>query len=187
MLQTKFEPFPILESERLVLRKIGSSDAPQLFELRSDEKVMRYIDRPIAKTLDDVFPFIAISSDLIERNEGIHWAICFKNENLLVANICLWHFSKEHFRVETGYSMLHRYWGQGIMSEAIQLILKYAFENMNANTVEADINPLNFRSATILERNGFLKEAHFKEKYFWNGKFRDSAVYVLLKSNWTGQ
>lgn len=184
MLKVNFDPFPVLVTDRLLLRRTVVSDAERLFQMRSDKRVMQYIIRPLATSIEDVLPIIAIFDELLASNEGIHWAICLKEENLFIGNISLFRFKKEHSRAELGYYLHSEYWNKGIMSEAIQVTLKYAFETMEANSVEADINPTNLASAKILERNGFEREAFFKERYFWQDSFRDSAVFSLLSSDW---
>ena len=52
---------------------------------------------------------------------------------------------------------------------------------MQLHSLEAKINPSNSASAMLLEKNNFIKEAHFKEDCFWEGEFSDTVVYSLLK------
>ena len=80
--------------------------------------------------------------------------------------------------------MLPEFWGNGLMSEAIKAALDFAFFKMGMHSIEADINPENLASARILERNGFTREAFFRENFYWNGKFLNSAIYSLLKSEY---
>jgi ribosomal-protein-alanine N-acetyltransferase len=66
------------------------------------------------------------------------------------------------------------------MHEAIQAVLNYGFSELKLHSVEANINPVNEASRRLLEKNNFVKEAHFKENYYFNGSFSDSAVYSLI-------
>jgi [ribosomal protein S5]-alanine N-acetyltransferase len=184
MLHIQFDPFPELITGRLRLRRMVANDAERLFQLRSDPRVMQHIDRPLMHSLDDAYPFIAKNDEYIENEEGINWAICLKEDNLYIGNICLWHLSKENYQAELGYSLMPHYWHRGIMSEAMQAVLRYGFETMKANRMEADTNPLNIDSCKTLELNGFKREAYFKEKYYWLGEFRDTVIYALLRSQW---
>jgi ribosomal-protein-alanine N-acetyltransferase len=54
---------------------------------------------------------------------------------------------------------------------------------MNLHSIEANINPENIASRKLLEKTGFVREAYFKENYFFNGKFIDSEIYSLLNKN----
>ena len=60
-------------------------------------------------------------------------------------------------------------------------MLNYAFNTVGFHSVEAVIDPNNFGSARVLEKNGFRKEAHFIENFFWNNEFIDSVHYGILK------
>jgi ribosomal-protein-alanine N-acetyltransferase len=182
MIELNFKPFPQLETGRLVLRNMVIDDAPEIFFLRSDNDVMRYIDREPAKTIKDAEDLINKITTDINANEAVMWAISLKEDpKKLIGTICLWHFQKEHFRGETGYMLHPLHWRKGIMKEALIKILDYGFNALNLHSVEAHISPENIASATLLERTGFVREAYFKESFHFRGKFLDTAVYSKLK------
>ena len=180
MLELNFDPFPTLTTERLVLRRMSENDANEMFFLRSDKEVMKYIDREPAQSVDDAKAFIQMIDTLLDKNESINWAITVKEYPWLVGNICLWNVRKEHFRAELGY-VLHPSWqGKGIMHEALKAVLEYGFNSMKLHSVDANINPANIASQKVLEKAGFVREAYFRENYYHDGKFLDSAIYSLL-------
>ena len=181
-LNLNFDPFPTLETERLSLRRLELSDAKDYHEIRSDKKVMQYIARPLAQTIDDSIGVIQRVHETIKKSEGINWAVCLKNDPKVIGTVGFYRTNPTHYRTEIGYEMRPEHWGKGLMSEAIQAVLKYAFFTMNFHSVEANIDPVNRRSENILVRNNFIKEAHFRENYFFEGRFTDSAIYSLLKS-----
>lgn len=183
MLELNFNPFPELVTERLLLRKITDNDDKALFEMRSDERVMQFIDRPLAKSIDDVRDLIKKINDGLEKNEGINWAISLQSSPLLIGTIGFWRTEKEHYRGEIGYMLHPDFQKKGIMQEAMVKVIDHGFNVMKLHSVEANVNPLNISSIKILEKNGFVREAYFKENYFSNGKFLDSAIYSLLNSS----
>ena len=80
--------------------------------------------------------------------------------------------------------MLHpAFWKKGIMKEALLHVIDFGFDEMNLHSIEANINPDNTASAMLLESTGFVKEAYFKEDYFFNGAFHDTIIYSRLKLN----
>jgi [ribosomal protein S5]-alanine N-acetyltransferase len=87
---------------------------------------------------------------------------------------------KEHYRAEIGYALHPEHQGIGLMQEALNAVLDYGFTVMNLHSVEANVNPNNAASINLLQRNGFMREGMFRENYFYNGKFLDSAIYSLL-------
>jgi ribosomal-protein-alanine N-acetyltransferase len=181
MLNTDFTVFPILYTERLILKEITDKDASVLFEMRRDPEIMKYIDRPIPKSIDDIHELIQKMEIMKSKGEGISWGI-FKKENLEVniGNIGLYRIIAEHYRAEVGYMLNIGNYQQGIMFEAIQKVIEFGFTNMKLHSIEANINPENIASRKLLEKAGFIREAYFKENFYFNGKFTDSEIYSLL-------
>lgn len=175
-----FLPFLNLESERLLLRQITPDDVNEIFALRSNPETMKYIPRPLATTKDDAMGHIKMIQDKIVSNEGINWAITEKGNPKMIGIIGHYRIRWEHFRSEIGYMLLPEYQGKGIITEAIQLMVNYGFNEMNMHSLEAIIDPENTASARVLEKNNFVKEAHFKENEFYDGKFLDAVVYSIL-------
>ena len=181
MLSVNFNPFPVINTERLLLRQVEKSDVNEIFFLRSDKNVLQYLDRPPAANKDEAASWIEKINDLEKNNESILWAITLKPDNTLVGTICLWNIQKEHYRSEIGYALHPDQQGKGIMQEAMTAILDYGFTIMKLHSIEANVNPKNLSSIKLLERNNFIREAYFKENYFYDGKFLDSAIYSLIR------
>lgn len=180
MLSLNFTPFPALSTERLQLKQITPDDAPALLVLRSNQEVMKYIDRSLAASTDDVLQLIQAITDALQKNNGVTWGIFLKEGSPLMGTIGFWQIQKEHDRAEIGYLLHPSLQGKGLMQEAMKAVLQYGFQTMNLHSVEANVNPANAASIKILERNGFVREAYFRENYFYNGKFLDSMIYSLL-------
>lgn len=183
MLEVNFTPFPTLTTDRLILREAKMEDAPEVFFLRSDADVIKYIDRSPAQSLEEAKHFIQMVKDSQANNTGISWNITLKGDDKMIGNIALWRIDKENFRAELGYVLHPSQQGKGIMNEALLAVADYGFNNMRLHSIEANINPGNMASQRLLERNGFVREAYFKENYFYDGRFIDSAIYSLLTPN----
>ena len=183
MLNLSFKPFPLIETERLRLRKISRKDVNEIFFLRSDKRVLHYLDKAPAKTKKDAYDFIKILHDAEKNADGITWGITLKNIEKIIGTIGFWRMQKEHYRAEIGYILHPDYWGKGITQEAMTAVIKYGFEVMKLHSIEANVNPDNAASIRLLEKNGFVREAYFKENYYFDGKFLDSAIYSLIISD----
>lgn len=181
MLQVNFDPFPDITTERLLLRQVNAGDANEMFWLRSNEQVMKYIGRPRPKTVEEVLPFIQKIIDNATNNEGVAWAITLRDDPTLIGHISFHVLMKEHHRAEVGYLLHPAHHGKGLVDEALQAILAYGFNTMGLHSVEAITSPENKASRKLLERNGFVQEGYFKENFYWEGRFLDSVVYSLLK------
>ena len=180
MLDIQFPSFPQLETERCRLRQVEYTDAHQCFSLRSDERVMRYIDRDKWSNIDEAHDHISKMKESFQKAEGISWAVCLKENNNMIGMAGLWRIIKEHHRAEIGYTLSPDFWNKGLMTEVIREIIRFGFDEMNLHSIEANINPENLASIKILEKNNFRKEAYFRENYFYNGKFLDSVIYCRL-------
>lgn len=182
MLQLGFNPFPELETDRLLLRRIDLNDDSDLFVLRSDERVLEFIGKEPAKDLKEVYDFIRMIDDGIRLNTAIMWGIVFKNEpGKLIGTICYWNIRPENYRAEIGFMLRPDYWRKGIMKEAVQKIIEFGFISMKLHSIEARIHSDNRGSAAIMESTGFLKEGHLKEDFYFRGKFHDTIIYSRLQ------
>lgn len=183
MLEINFHPFKNLESKRLLLRRIIETDVDEIFELRSNPETMKFIPRPLAKTKEDALVHFKTIDENIENNKGINWAITLKGNPKLIGIIGHYRIQPENHRCEIGYMILPQYNGQGIVTEAIKLVLEYGFDDLQMHSIEAVIDPENKASERVLQKNGFVKEAHILENELWNGKFWDTVIYSILKRN----
>lgn len=183
MLQLNFTPFPQLETQRLLLRKLTMDDAAEIFFLRSDERVLQFIGREPAISLQEAENFIERISKAIETNESVLWAIALKDDpGRTIGTICYWQIQPENYRAEIGYVLHPDHWRKGFMQEAIEKVLEYGFEEMKLHSIEARISSDNTASAAVLDKTGFTKDAYFKEDFFFRGKFSDTIVYSCLQS-----
>lgn len=174
------EKFPTLETERLLLRETIDSDAAHLFELRSSEQTMRYIDLEPWKEKKEAQERIVDMVKWFKEKEAIQWAISLKGSSEQIGLVCLLRMKKENFRTEIGYMINPTYQRKGIALEAVTKIIDYAFNTMHFHSIEANINPLNTPSIILCEKVGFVKEAHFKENHFFRDTFYDTAIYSKL-------
>lgn len=180
MLVLDFNPFPNLSTERLVLNQITMDDKEDLLVLRSNQQVMKYIPRPLAKTLEDAAFLIETMYTGINNTESINWGIRLKPDNKLIGIIGFVKFLKPHYRAEVGYLLHPNFQRMGIMQEALTAVINYGFNDLKLHSIEAIIDPRNASSAGILEKNNFVKEAYFKECFFFDGVFLDSVYYSRI-------
>ncbi|KQC01530.1 GNAT family N-acetyltransferase [Pedobacter sp. Hv1] len=181
MLTLNFPSFPVLETERLILREHALTDAHDLFQMRTNEEVMRYIDRERPKAIKDMETFISTFNDGFKQGQHIAWIMALKeNPDVMIGSIGYWRTNLVNYRAEIGYMLLPAYWRKGFVSEALIKTIAFGFDQMNLHSIQANINPGNDASRQILRKHGFVKEAYFREDYYFNGKFLDSEIYSLL-------
>jgi ribosomal-protein-alanine N-acetyltransferase len=181
MLYFNFTPFTEITTSRLLLRHISLNDAAAFFLLRSDEKVMMYIDKEPLKNITEAEILIQRIEDDLQKNDAITWGICLPNNpGQLLGTIGFWRILKDHYRAEVGYMLHPDLWNKGFMHEALKQVINFGFETIKLHSIEAHINPGNAASAALLLKSGFTQDAYFKEDYFFRGKFLDSAIFSLI-------
>jgi ribosomal-protein-alanine N-acetyltransferase len=182
MLSINFGSFPIIATERLLLRQIRVDDVDDVFAFRSNKKAMQYISRPIATTTEDVLKLITMMNDFYANNKAISWGICFKDTNKVIGTIGYVKIDTNNFRAEIGYMLLPTYHRQSIMQEAIKPVIDFGFNTIQLHSIEAIVHPDNIASKNILLKNGFVQEAYFRENFYYDGEYLDTVIFSLLKS-----
>ncbi|MGH8128427.1 MAG: GNAT family N-acetyltransferase [Gammaproteobacteria bacterium] len=173
-----------LTTPRLVLRPLHKSDAPDLFALRSDPKVMRYWSNSPWTSIDKAYELIARDEEAMATGQYIHLGLERKNDEQLIGTCTLFKLSEQCRRAEIGYGLASSAWRQGYMHEALVALLNYGFAELGLNRVEADIDPDNVASARSLLRLDFKKEGHLRERWIVDEQVSDSDLYGLLFSEW---
>jgi len=156
MLHINFTPFPILHTQRLTLRATTHDDSPVLYELRTNEDVMRHINRPRPDSLADITALIEKIHGMIAANEGIQWAISTPIDDKYLGSVGYHKITLEEFRAEVGYMLHPAMQGKGIMTEALAAAIDYGFREMGLHIIDAVVNPANIKSQAVLERFGFV-------------------------------
>jgi [ribosomal protein S5]-alanine N-acetyltransferase len=155
MISRNFTSFPILTTERLTLRQLVATDEQAIFNLRSDTEINKFLDRKIADSLDDAKQFINIVNKNIDNNTSIYWGVTFSGKSELMGTICLFGFSDESDKCEIGYELLTNFQRQGVMQEAAEEVIDYAFNTIGVQKIEAFFHRDNQRSKKLLEKFSF--------------------------------
>jgi ribosomal-protein-alanine N-acetyltransferase len=175
-----FEPFPALETPRLVLRRILPSDAGAFHRLRSDPEVTRYRGRPPLTRAEAEQRLVELDADL-GANALVMWGMALRDSHDLIGTCLLFHWDKEHMHAEVGYELTPALWGRGLVPEAVRAILAFGFDAMDLHRVEANVDPDNARSIRVLEKLGFVREATLRENWRFGARFTSSAIFGLLR------
>ena len=178
-----FKPIQ-LNSERLVLRRLVEPDLLALFGIFSNAEVMRYWSSPPMTDISDAAQMLLNIQEGYRNGNVLQLGIERKTDQALIGTCTLHNLHLKSCRAEIGYALGRTYWRQGYMREALTVLIDYAFESLELNRLEADIDPRNTASEKLLERLGFLKEGYLRQRWIVNGEVSDSVFYGLLRSDW---
>ena len=173
-----------LATERLTLRYLAEADALALFEIFSHPEVMRYWGGPAWTDMAQARQMVMDSQEGCRTGGAFIFGIERRADQVLVGTCSLFHFHTPSRRAEIGYALGRPYWGSGYMHEALLALVNHAFSSLGLNRLEADIDPRNLASARTLERLGFVKEGHLRERWIVNDEVSDTDWYGLLRREW---
>lgn len=173
-----------LPSARVTLRSLTPVDAPTILGFFSDRAVMRYWSRPPMVALAEAKALLREVIAGYRSGASLQLGIERNVDRVLVGTCTLFHLNRNCRRAEIGYALGSLHWGQGLMHGALQTLLTYAFDELALNRIEADIDPRNAASARVLQRLGFVKEGHLRERWVVDGAVSDTDLYGLLRRDW---
>ncbi|MGB7340156.1 MAG: GNAT family N-acetyltransferase [Phototrophicaceae bacterium] len=173
-----------LETQRLLLRPLNHNDLDDLYEYAQDPAVYQpgmwqpYDSKEQARQhLDEL---------LASYNHGLMWwAIEHKADQKMIGRCELSHIDRDDHHAEIGYALHQNYWRKGIMIEALQQIMTYAFNTMNLNRLHAKTLITNTASQKLLIKAGFQQEGHLRQHSQVKGYPEDVYIYGLLRSDTT--
>jgi ribosomal-protein-alanine N-acetyltransferase len=177
---------PRLSGRRLELRALTREDAPAIFAIFGDPAVMKYWSSPPLQSLSEAAGIIEEIQSLFSARLGFQWGICLRETGQVLGTCTLFHLNEPHRRAEVGFALRQSSWGQGLASEALQLLIAHAFQTLGLHRLEADVDPDNERSLRLLERQGFRREGHLRERWHHLGQLRDAIFLGLLRHEWSG-
>ena len=175
-----FTQFPVLKTKRLTLRDIRLSDAPEIFRMRSSDRVNRFIARADMSDAGDALALAEKTRQAYEQGSGIGWAGVLTDEGAIIGTCGFNRIDYPNLRAEIGGELSVEYWGRHLALEAVAAIVQFGLETMNLHAIEAKLSPGNRGAIALLSHLGFVKEAHFKDYIYFNGGFSDMVVYTLI-------
>jgi [ribosomal protein S5]-alanine N-acetyltransferase len=178
---------PTIDTARLRLRWLTSADVPALFAIFGDPEVCRYWSRPALPDLAAADALLQEIVHLFSERSLFQWGIAERATDRVVGTCTLASLSAEHHRAEVGFALAKEVWGRGYLAEVLPALLLFAFDTLDLHRIEADVDPRNARSIGLLERAGFQREGHLRERYRVAGEVQDALIYGLLRPEWAAR
>ena len=180
-----FSYFPILETERLILRKITIEDLEDMYSYSSNVEVPKYASWNPHNSLLDTKESIERVLSQWENKKLVHWGIEYKENRKLIGTIEFVTWETQHKVAEIGYCLSQDYWGIGIAPEAAKEVIKYGFNNMDLVRIQARCYLENVGSARVMEKAEMSFEGIIRKGLFAKGKHQDLKMYSILKEEFS--
>ena len=179
-----YRTFPTLETERLRLREIILKDRHAIFAIRNDYEVTKFNTGAAYVDIHQADQLITGMRDEYRNRKAIRWGITHKTDDIVMGMVGFNYWDTRDNRGSIGFDLARAYWRKGIMSEAVQAVLRFGFIQMALNRTEADASIYNTASINLLGKLGFVQEGHQREQYYEDGKYHDLLLFALLKRDW---
>lgn len=174
----------MIESERLLLRPVLSSDKEQMFAYRSDTETNKF-QGFIPTQLSEVDAFIAKNAKEINLSESwFQLVIIEKASGKIIGDLGIHFIGDVNQQCELGITISRKFHGRGFATEAMKAAINYLFIKLKKHRITGSVDPENKASIALLQRLDFRKEAHFKKSLYLNGVWVDDVIYGLLNEEW---
>lgn len=179
---TVFQTFPVLHTERLDLIEIKQRHLNDLFKIFGNPAVTSFYNVTTLEKEAEAQQFINHFRNRFNEGAAIRWGLALKGCNTIIGTLGYNNFTKHH-RANIGYDLLPEFWNNGYITEALKAVLRFGFDQLYINRIEAEVMQGNVASERVLEKLGFKKEGVLRQWMYWNNKHFDMNMFSLLRSD----
>lgn len=176
-MQAIFTPFPVLKTQRLILRAITLTDAEALFSMRSNPQMHLYTDTKMDESIEETKSYIEKMNAGVKANRWLIWAIEEKATGRVIGSISIWNLDAEKNTAELGYGLNPEFQGHGYMQEALQCVVDYGLKTMKLTILEAYTEAENTASSSLLLKCGFAKTGEMDDQGYLNERVYHMHIY----------
>ena len=173
-----------LQTERLLLRRFGIEDAEEFYRnVTSDSKVNKFLTWSLHKSVEETRELLTGWVERYENPERYCWAIVLKENEQLIGTIAAPTIKNRTETAEVTYCIGSAWWGLGIVTEALSEVIRYLFEEIQVNRIEAGYDANNPASGRVLEKVRMQKEGILRKAGRNNQGLFDLVFCAILRSD----
>ena len=172
---------PTLETRRLRLRKLAMRDDQDIYDYSRDPLVARYVLWEAHRSIGESRSYLRYMLRKYRLGEPASWGIEWKATGQIIGTIGFMWIQRENASAEVGYSLARAFWNQGVMTEALQELIRYGFHSLNLNRIEAQHETENPASGAVMRKCGMRHEGTLRQRLLNKGKFVDVELYAILR------
>ncbi len=172
----------IIKSDHLILKEIPFEYKSRFFELFSDDEVLQFTDKKPTQHIDEAVLYLHEIHQKSAQKSHIYLGIFNKIDKMLIGIVSLYHLDTKHRFGSLGILLDKKCWRKGIMSEALTEFLEFCFEILEFHRIEAQTYVNNLPAVRFFEKLKFTKEGRLRENFLIKGKFEDSYLFSMLRS-----
>jgi len=182
-----FAHLPTLQTQRLTLRPARMTDARDMYEYSRDPEVARHVLwDPHASILQTRWYLRSLIRQYRSGQPGT-FVIELTEAQKVIGTIGLMWMQRENRSAEVGYSLSRAYWNRGLMTEALREMLRFCFDTLCLNRVEAQHETDNPASGAVMRHAGMRREGLLRQRIYNKGRYVDVELYAILRSDYDGR
>ena len=179
-----FRNLPVLETDRLLLRALGFDDVEDLFVYSKDPEVACHVLWNAQTDIRESRDYVRYALRQYRMNEPASWAIEYKPLGKVIGTIGFMWVNYDHHSAEVGYSLSREYWNQGLMTEALNAVLRAGFTQLGLHRIEAQHEVDNPASGRVMQKCGMRYEGCVRGRLYNKGRYVDVALYAILREDY---
>ena len=172
-----------IKNERLILKELQQKDLDFMYKMASDPLVYLYNSDEESPSEEQIYEKYIKKISKMKEHADKHFIflISILPEEVPIGEVHIQLNWETHREWEVGFVFHPDYWGSGYASEAVKLVFKYIFENLNAHKIVAFCNANNKKSSNLMERVGMKRDGLLREGILWHKEWCDEFVYSILE------
>lgn len=178
-----FSNLPVLEDPEIILRPVKSTDLLALWDYLKDPLISEFTTWEYHQTVEETQTYLGQVLGRYENGSVENWGIELRGVGALIGMIGFGSIDERHHNGEVGYVLGRQYWGKGLTSRALGLVVKEGFSVLRLEKIVGRCISENSGSKRVLEKAGFQNEGYFRNQFLKRNRFRDIVVYGLLREN----
>jgi len=181
---TPFAGMPTLHTKRLTIRKMSMRDADDLYEYSKDPEVARHVLWEAYRSVSDARAYVRYSLRKYRMGEPASWCIELNEEHKVIGTIGFMWYQRDNNAAEIGYSLSRAYWNRGIMTEALEELIRFGFCEARLHRIEAQHEVSNPASGAVMRKCGMRLEGTLRGRLYNKGRYVDVDLYSILREEY---
>lgn len=178
---------PHLYTERVCLRKMMRSDSHDMYEYARRDEVTRYLLWDPHPSETYTYKYLSYLQSRYRSGDFYDWAVVMRDTYKMIGTCGFTRFNIESNSAEVGYVLNPDFWGLGIATEVVSEVVKFGFNELNLNRIEARYMEGNDRSRHVMEKVGMTYEGTSRESMHVKGTYVSIGVCAILRSEFYGR
>ena len=176
----------VLRCEMLLMRPLQSGDVADILTLASAKEISDNTFVPVPYPPEVAEEFVRTRRELWSKDEAYVFGIIEKSGGRFAGCMGL-HLFHDHFRAEVGYWIGLPYWGRGLATAALRLLIQFGFERLKLNRIEAGHFEHNIASGRVMQKANMRFEGVRRQAFWHRDRFKDAHWHAILREDYLKQ